>query len=141
MFKYVLEIGGSCYSHSIDFKRFREICDEVNAILMADVAHIAGLIAAGAVPSPFDYADVINTTTHKSLRGPRGALIFFRKGVKGVDNSGNKIHYNFEEKINQMIYPGFYGGAHSNVMAGKVNFINSLYSRCKKKKNNFKLIS
>ncbi len=95
--------GASCFSKLINYKRFREICDEINAILMADIAHISGFIAGGSIPSPFEYVDILNTTTHKSLRGPKGALIFFRK------------HY--ENKINKMVYPGFYGGAHNHVMA------------------------
>lgn len=64
----------------MDYARFRAICDENGAYLMADMAHISGLVAAGVVPSPFEYADVVSTTTHKSLRGPRGALLFYRKG-------------------------------------------------------------
>lgn len=66
----------------MNYKRFREICDENNAYLMADMAHISGLVAAGVVPSPFEYADIVTTTTHKSLRGPRAGVIFFRKGKK-----------------------------------------------------------
>jgi glycine hydroxymethyltransferase len=61
----------------------REVCDKTNSILLADMAHISGLVAAGAIPSPFEYADIVTTTTHKSLRGPRGAMIFYRVGVKG----------------------------------------------------------
>ncbi len=64
----------------MDYKRFRAICDENKAWLMADMAHISGLVAAGVVPSPFDYADIVTTTTHKSLRGPRAGVIFYRKG-------------------------------------------------------------
>ena len=62
-----------------------QICDKVDAYLLADMAHISGLVAAGVVPTPFEYADIVTTTTHKSLRGPRGAMIFFRKGVRSVD--------------------------------------------------------
>ena len=72
-------IGTSAYSRHIDYPRMRKICDSVGAYLLADMAHISGLVAAGVVPSPFEHADVITTTTHKSLRGPRGAMIFFRK--------------------------------------------------------------
>lgn len=67
--------GASAYSRIIDFKRFREICDKVGAYLMVDMAHIAGLVAAGLHPSPVGYAHVVTTTTHKTLRGPRGGLI------------------------------------------------------------------
>ena len=71
--------GASAYARTIDFKKFREVCDEVGAVLMADIAHIAGLVAAGVHPSPFPYADVVTTTTHKTLRGPRGGLILANK--------------------------------------------------------------
>lgn len=67
--------GASAYARTIDFKKFREIADEVNAVLMVDMAHIAGLVAAGLHPSPVPYADVVTTTTHKTLRGPRGGMI------------------------------------------------------------------
>lgn len=80
--------GGSSYSRIIDYKRFREICDEIGAYLLVDMAHPAGLIAAGAIPSPFPYADVVTTTTHKTLRGPRGSMIFYKVGTK-KDKKGN----------------------------------------------------
>ncbi|VDM34503.1 unnamed protein product [Toxocara canis] len=64
----------------MDYARFRQIADKCGAYLMADMSHISGLVAAGVIPSPFEYADIVTTTTHKSLRGPRGAIIFFRKG-------------------------------------------------------------
>jgi len=80
----MLVAGISCYSRNLDYKRFREIADEHRAYLLADMAHISGLVAAGVVPSPFDYCDVVTTTTHKSLRGPRSAMIFFRKGNRGI---------------------------------------------------------
>lgn len=70
---------------------FRQVADQQKAVLLADMAHISGLVAAGVVPSPFEYADVVTTTTHKSLRGPRGAMIFFRKGVKGTDKNGKEV--------------------------------------------------
>ena len=75
------------------------MCDKQKAILLADMAHISGLVAAGVIPSPFDYADIVTTTTHKSLRGPRGAMIFYRKGVKGTDKQGkevNSINFSFD---------------------------------------------
>lgn len=68
-----------------------QVCNKQKAILLADMAHISGLVAAGVIPSPFDYADVVTTTTHKSLRGPRGAMIFFRKGVKEVNKQGKEV--------------------------------------------------
>jgi glycine hydroxymethyltransferase len=80
--------GGSAYARNWDYKRYREICDDVKAVLLVDMAHVSGLVAAGVLPSPFEYADVVTTTTHKSLRGPRGSMIFYRKGVKGVDKKG-----------------------------------------------------
>lgn len=79
------------------------------------MAHISGLVAAGVVPSPFEYADIVTTTTHKSLRGPRGAMIFFRKGVRKVDKkTGADVMYDIEDKINFAVFPGLQvrGGAH-----------------------------
>jgi len=70
-------------------------------------------VVGGTVPSPFEYADVVTTTTHKSLRGPRGAMIFFRKGQRGVDKKGNPIMYDLEEKINAAVFPGLQGGPHN----------------------------
>jgi glycine hydroxymethyltransferase len=85
----------------------RAIADKQNAWLLADMAHISGLVAAGLVPSPFEYADVVTTTTHKSLRGPRGAMIFYRKGVRKVDaKTGKEIMYDIEDKINFSVFPG-----------------------------------
>mmetsp|Transcript_6200 Transcript_6200/g.859 ORF Transcript_6200/g.859 Transcript_6200/m.859 type:complete len:96 (+) Transcript_6200:339-626(+) len=81
----VIVAGTSAYSRLLDYDRFRKVSNEVGAYLLADMAHISGLVAAKAVPSPFDYADIVTTTTHKSLRGPRGSLIFFRKGVRSVN--------------------------------------------------------
>ena len=82
------------------------------------LAHISGLVAAGMIPSPFEYSDVVTTTTHKSLRGPRGAMIFFRKGQKGTDKKGNPIMYDLEDKINFSVFPGLQGGPHNHTIAG-----------------------
>lgn len=73
--------GVSCYSRNLDYKRFRQIADEHGAYVMADMAHISGLVAAGLMDSPFEYCDVVTSTTHKTLRGPRSGIIFYRKGM------------------------------------------------------------
>ena len=99
--------GASAYARSIDFKKFREVADEVGAVLMVDMAHIAGLVAAGLHPSPIPYADVVTTTTHKTLRGPRGGMILANK------EAAEK--YNF----NKAIFPGIQGGPLMHVIAGK----------------------
>ncbi len=99
--------GASAYARTIDFKRFREVADKVGAVLMVDMAHIAGLVAAGLHPSPIPYADVVTTTTHKTLRGPRGGLILANK------EAAEK--YNF----NKAIFPGIQGGPLMHVIAGK----------------------
>lgn len=99
--------GASAYARAIDFKRFREIADEVGAVLMVDMAHIAGLVAAGLHESPIPYAHVTTTTTHKTLRGPRGGMIL----------SSNEVNekYNF----NKAVFPGIQGGPLMHVIAGK----------------------
>ena len=99
--------GASAYARTIDFKKFREVADEVGAVLMVDMAHIAGLVAAGLHPSPIPYADVTTTTTHKTLRGPRGGMIL----------SSNEVNekYNF----NKAIFPGIQGGPLMHVIAAK----------------------
>ncbi|CAG8439173.1 7426_t:CDS:10 [Ambispora leptoticha] len=120
--------GASAYPRNFDYQRMKKISEKVNAYLMADIAHISGLISAGVLPSPFDYADIVTTTTHKSLRGPRGALIFFRKGVKNVDKKGQvdstdfmsfllEIQYNLEVPINQSVFPGHQGGPHNHTIS------------------------
>lgn len=108
--------GTSCYSRNLDYKRFREICDDVGAILLADMAHVSGLVAAKIVADPFEYCDIVTTTTHKSLRGPRAALIFFRKGLKNVDKNGKEVFYDYEKKINEAIFPGLNGGPHNHAI-------------------------
>ena len=99
--------GASAYARKIDFKKFREICDEVGAVMMVDIAHIAGLVATGYHESPFPYADVVTTTTHKTLRGPRGGMI--------MCNQAAADKYNF----NKAIFPGIQGGPLMHVIAGK----------------------
>lgn len=111
--------GTSAYSRHINYARMRAIADKQGAWLLADMAHISGLVAAGVVPSPFDYADVVTTTTHKSLRGPRGAMIFYRKGVRKTDaKTGAEIMYDIEDKINFAVFPGLQGGPHNHTIAG-----------------------
>lgn len=112
----ILIAGTSAYSRVIDYKRMREIADSCGAYLMADMAHISGLVAAGVHVSPFEYADVVTTTTHKSLRGPRGAMVFFRKGVRSTDKKGNKTMYDLEGPINQSVFPGLQGGPHNHTI-------------------------
>ncbi|CAI5444662.1 unnamed protein product [Caenorhabditis angaria] len=114
----VIVAGVSCYARHLDYNRFRKIADRAGAYLMADMAHISGLVAAGLIPSPFEYADVVTTTTHKSLRGPRGALIFFRKGVRSVNAKGVEIKYDLEDKINTAVFPGLQGGPHNHTISG-----------------------
>ena len=99
--------GASAYARTIDFKRFREVADKVGAVLMVDMAHIAGLVAAGLHPSPMPYADVVTTTTHKTLRGPRGGLILANK------EAAEKFNFN------KAIFPGIQGGPLMHVIAGK----------------------
>ena len=99
--------GASAYARTLDFKKFREIADEVGAYLMVDMAHIAGLVAAGVHPSPIPYADVVTTTTHKTLRGPRGGMILANK------EAAEKFNFN------KAIFPGTQGGPLMHVIAGK----------------------
>jgi len=102
----IIVCGASAYPREIDFKKFREIADEVGAILFADIAHIAGLVCAGEHPSPFPYADVVTTTTHKTLAGPRGGMIM----------TNNE---DIAKKINSAIFPGLQGGPLVHVIAAK----------------------
>ncbi|PQP94594.1 serine hydroxymethyltransferase mitochondrial [Prunus yedoensis var. nudiflora] len=110
--------GASAYARLYDYERIRKVCDKQKAILLADMAHISGLVAAGVIPSPFEYADIVTTTTHKSLRGPRGAMIFFRKGVKNINKQGQEVLYDYEDKINQAVFPGLQGGPHNHTISG-----------------------
>ena len=101
----IIIAGASAYSRIIDFKKMREIADEVGAYLMVDMAHIGGLVAAGVHPSPVPYADVVTTTTHKTLRGPRGAIILCKDELR--------------KKINSAVFPGAQGGPLMHIIAGK----------------------
>ncbi|XP_053678921.1 serine hydroxymethyltransferase isoform X1 [Anopheles nili] len=114
----VIIAGISCYSRCLDYKRFREIANQNGAYLFADMAHISGLVAANVIPSPFEYADVVSTTTHKTLRGPRAGVIFFRKGVRSVKPNGDKVMYDLESRVNQAVFPGLQGGPHNHAIAG-----------------------
>lgn len=119
LFKPKIIIAGmSCYSRCLDYKRFRDIADQNGAFLFADMAHISGLVAAKVIPSPFEYADVVSTTTHKTLRGPRAGVIFYRKGVRSVKANGDKVLYDIETKINQAVFPALQGGPHNHAIAG-----------------------
>nr|BAG64774.1 unnamed protein product [Homo sapiens] len=110
--------GTSAYARLIDYARMREVCDEVKAHLLADMAHISGLVAAKVIPSPFKHADIVTTTTHKTLRGARSGLIFYRKGVKAVDpKTGREIPYTFEDRINFAVFPSLQGGPHNHAIA------------------------
>lgn len=113
----ILIAGASAYSRLIDHERMRGIADSVGAYLMSDMAHVSGLVAGGVIPSPFDYCDVVTTTTHKSLRGPRGAMIFYRKGVRSVDKKGKETKYDLEDKINFAVFPGHQGGPHNHTIS------------------------
>ncbi|KAL4925903.1 serine hydroxymethyltransferase-domain-containing protein [Aspergillus undulatus] len=108
--------GTSAYSRLIDYPRMRQIAKTTGAYLLSDMAHISGLVAAGVIPSPFAHSDVVTTTTHKSLRGPRGAMIFYRKGVRGTDKKGNQILYDLESPINASVFPGHQGGPHNHTI-------------------------
>lgn len=99
----LLVCGGSAYPREWDYKRFRQIADEAGALLMCDMAHISGLVASKTADNPFQYADIVTTTTHKTLRGPRAGLIFFRKAL--------------EERVNFAVFPGCQGGPHNNTIA------------------------
>merc|ERR1712199_142222 len=93
------------YARTIDYSKFREIADEVGAILMADIAHISGLVATKQHPEPFSHCDVVTTTTHKSLRGPRAGMIFFKYSDKIPD---------IKERIDMAVFPALQGGPHNH---------------------------
>lgn len=108
----IIVAGYTAYPREIDWKRFREIADEVNAILMVDMSHIAGLVAGQYYKTPFRYADVVTTTTHKTLRGPRSAIIFSRR-----DKQAEKEGADLASKIDKAVFPGLQGGPHQNQIA------------------------
>lgn len=103
---HLIVAGYTAYSRKIDWKKFREIADSCGAILMVDMSHIAGLVAGGEHPSPFKYTDVVTTTTHKTLRGPRAAMIFSKRDERDLPS-----------KINKAVFPGIQGGPHQNQIA------------------------
>ena len=109
--------GFSAYSRVLDFPRFRAIADKVGAYLMVDMAHVAGLVATGEYPSPMPHADVVTTTTHKTLRGPRGGLILARANA------------DLEKKFNSLVFPGTQGGPLMHVIAAKRSLLKRRYSQ------------
>ncbi|XP_021746878.1 serine hydroxymethyltransferase 7-like [Chenopodium quinoa] len=118
----ILICGGSSYPREWDYARLRQVADKCGAILMCDMAQISGLIAAKECVSPFEYCDIVTSTTHKSLRGPRGGIIFFRKGKKQrnrslMNPSEDSEQYDFEDKINFAVFPVLQGGPHNNHIA------------------------
>uniref|UniRef100_A0AAR2LWB8 Serine hydroxymethyltransferase n=1 Tax=Pygocentrus nattereri TaxID=42514 RepID=A0AAR2LWB8_PYGNA len=110
--------GTSAYARLIDYARIKKLCTELNAYMLADMAHISGLVAAKAIPSPFEHADLVTTTTHKSLRGARAGLIYYRKGVRSVDKKGAEVKYDLEDKVNFSVFPSLQGGPHNHAIAG-----------------------
>jgi glycine hydroxymethyltransferase len=120
--------GASAYPRVVDFAKFREIADEVGALLMADIAHISGLVATGNHPAPFEHCDVVTTTTHKSLRGPRAGMIFFKYSDSMPD---------IKERIDMAVFPGLQGGPHNHqigALAAQLLEVNTPefkeYSKC-----------
>lgn len=94
--------GTSAYSRNIDYARMQAICKDINCLLLSDMAHISGLVAAKVVPGPFECSDVVTTTTHKSLRGPRGAMVFYR------------LDKDLKSRIDSAVFPGMQGGPHNH---------------------------
>ncbi|MDP3726332.1 MAG: serine hydroxymethyltransferase [bacterium] len=107
--------GFTAYSRIIDFKKFREIADACGAYLMVDMSHFAGLVAGGVYPAPFPYADVVTTTTHKTLRGPRHALIFAKRKLMSRAKSRDSI--DIAQAVDKAVFPGLQGGPHENTIA------------------------
>lgn len=125
----IIVAGASAYSRLFDYPRMRKICDKAGAYLLSDMAHISGLVAANVIPSPFPDSDIVTTTTHKSLRGPRGAIIFYRKGVRKVDKKGVEEKYNLEEPINASVFPGHQGGPHNHTISAIAVALHQAQSR------------
>ena len=111
----IIVAGFTAYPRIIDWKKFRNIADDCGALLMVDMSHIAGLIAGRVYPSPFPYADIVTTTTHKTLRGPRAALVFSRLDKKIIDS--NNKEKSLSELIDKAVFPGLQGGPHLNQIA------------------------
>ncbi len=112
----IIVTGYTAYPRIIDFGKFRKIADSVGAVLMVDMSHFAGLVAGGAYPSPFKYADVVMATTHKTLRGPRGAMIFARK-IQIPNDKFQNSKMTIAEAIDKAVFPGLQGGPHLNAIA------------------------
>jgi len=107
--------GASAYARDWDYARLRKIADERGAYLMADIAHISGLVVAGEANNPFDYCDVVTTTSHKTLRGPRSGIIFYRKGMRFIQGK-EAGEYKIGDDIDFAVFPGIQGGPHENVI-------------------------
>jgi len=112
----MLIAGASAYPREWDYVRMRKIADATGALLLVDMAHVSGLVATKEAVSPFDFADVVTTTTHKSLRGPRSGMIFFRKGPKTAEPGAP--NYEYEDAINFSVFPSLQGGPHNHQIAG-----------------------
>ncbi|MBI5389930.1 serine hydroxymethyltransferase [Candidatus Woesearchaeota archaeon] len=120
----IIVSGATAYPRIIDFKQFHEIAEEVGAYSFADISHIAGLIAGGAHPSPFPFTDLVMTTTHKTLRGPRGAMIMCKKldrlaKTEGMDEKQAAKEKDLAGKVDRAVFPALQGGPHENIIAGK----------------------
>ncbi|TPP59982.1 Serine hydroxymethyltransferase, partial [Fasciola gigantica] len=114
--------GITAYPRLLDYARFRKICDSVGAVLLSDMSHISGLVAAGVVPSPFTHSDVVSSTTHKTLRGPRSGMIFYRRtprpGGQDLQPPPHVPVDQLEPLLNNAVFPSLQGGPHENVIAG-----------------------
>ena len=116
----LLIAGASAYPRDFDYARMRKIADNHGAYFLCDMAHYAGLVAAKELSNPFDFCDVVTTTTHKSLRGPRGSMIFFRKGIRQQMGKNGKVKessYTLEDSINFAVFPSVQGGPHQNTIS------------------------